>query len=158
MHVDEISVINKPPPEGASCFTRSAAFSRSLLNKDESWKWQGLQSGGSRYGSSCPDMIIMIPKQLHPVNPLKRRKEAHEKSMGWVCRALDRCDIGVKMRLFITAEGFFFFHWSPPTYETKQPYPTPGKETLIKKRWVYCSGSVGTLPPRHPPAPPSCSD
>lgn len=42
----------------------------------------GLQSGGSRYGSSCPDMIIMIPKQPHPVNPLKRRKEAHEKSMG----------------------------------------------------------------------------
>lgn len=67
----------------------------------------GLESGGSRYGSSCPDMIIMIPKEPHPVNPLKRRKEAHEKSMGWVSGALDRCDIGVKTCLFITAEGLF---------------------------------------------------
>lgn len=123
----------------------------------------GLQSGGSRYGSSCPDMIIMIPKQPHPVNPLKRRKEAHEKSMEWVCWALDRCDIGVKTRLFITTEGFFFFtEQRPPMKQSSYIHPQE-KETPYKKKKVSSfAADLWELstphPRRRPPAPPSCSD
>lgn len=75
---------------------------------------------------------------------------------GGFCGALDRCDIGVKMRSFITAEGFFFFsEHHPPMKQSSHIHPQE-KETLIKKVSSFAADLwelFPPTPPRRPPAP-----
>lgn len=99
MHIDEISAINKPL--GIHLFQALLSFS-SFLNKNKTKAGNGLSREHrlkAPLSAQMPDMITMINKQPHPVNPPKHGKKCTKKKKNQLAgfRMLDCSDIGIKL-------------------------------------------------------------
>lgn len=84
VHIDEISAINKP--WGILLFQPLLSFSSLyLLNKNKTKAGNGLSREHALkapVSAQMPDMIIMIPKQTHPVNPPNMERSV-DKKINW---------------------------------------------------------------------------